>query len=82
METNSAGNIVGEILNPFAQEQKQQRDKNTLDKEGLEALRKFESDLMSLNSNDIPYQEKLDLIVRLSTQITPLIFRQLLVCIE
>lgn len=49
-----------------------------LDEKSKELLVEFNANLAEINRRDLPYQQKLDLIIEMQTKTCPLIFQQLL----
>lgn len=65
--------------NPFIGEDvaKKLKPRNEVPVDAQEKLAAFQADIEKLNNPNMPYNEKLDLIIELKTRIVPLVFKEL-----
>jgi len=63
--------------NPFQNQEDISKKEPKISPEDQKLLDTFTEKMMLLNSDQIPYQQKLDIVVDLNTIITPLMFKQL-----
>ena len=67
--------------NPFIGDDKKPRKSSqptiVFDQKGMELLAAFKTDIEKLNDPNMPYNEKLDLIIDLKTRIVPVVFKEL-----
>jgi len=65
--------------NPFIGEEltKKLKPRNEVPADAADKLAAFQADIEKLNNPNMPYNEKLDLIIELKTRIVPLVFKEL-----
>lgn len=78
MSTNNNDISLNE-QNPFVADEKFKKsmNRNNVPPDAKERIDSFQKDIERLNDPNLPYNEKLDLIIELKTRIVPIVFKEL-----